>query len=150
MNVRKHLTVSLAVVALALGLTTARASAESVLKGSFELPAAAYWGDTLLQPGQYSVWMTTEVQDVGQVHVVHVSGEGISKTFLTFAKPGQESARNYLEVANVGGTYVVRAFDAGILGKSFGFGVTKSVKNKALRASAGPAMEVPVSTGAGI
>ena len=43
----------------------------------------------------------------------------------------------------------VRAFDVGILGKSIAFGVTKNVRNKALRASAGPATAVPVSSEAG-
>ena len=64
---------------------------------------------------------------------------------LTIATPAHESGRNYLDVANIGGTYVIRAFDAGSLGESFVFGVTKSVKNKALRASAEPAITVPVS-----
>jgi hypothetical protein len=54
MNIRKNLTISFALTALALGLTTTHASAQPVLKGSFELPAAAHWGDTLLQPGHYS------------------------------------------------------------------------------------------------
>ena len=58
------------------------------------------------------------------------------RTFLAVARPANESGRNYLDVANIDGTYVIRAFDAGMLGESFAFGVTKSVKSKALRASA--------------
>lgn len=146
MNVRKHLTIGLALLGLALGLTTVQANAETVLKGSFELPAAAYWGDTLLQPGQYTIWMSAEVRDVAHVPVIHLRGEGINATFLAIAKPARESGRNYLDVANIDGTYVIRAFDAGLLGESFAFGVTKNVKNKALRASAEqPAIAVPVS-----
>ena len=149
MKVRKQLTIGLALMCLALGFTTVQAQAETVLKGSFELPAAAYWGDKLLQPGQYTVWMSTEVRDIARVPVIHVSGEGINATFLAIARPERESGRNYLDVANIGGAYVIRAFDAGSLGESFVFGVTKSGKSKALRASAEPAIAVPVSAVAG-
>jgi len=149
MSIRKHLTIGLAFAGLTLGLTAVQASPEPILKGSFELPAAAYWGDTLLQPGQYTIWMRTEVRDIAHVPSIHVSGEGIDKTFLAIARPAKESGRNYLDVANVDGAFVIRAFDAGSIGESFAFGVTKNVRNKALRASAQPRMAVPVSSGAG-
>jgi len=146
MNVRKHLTIGLALVGLALGLTTVQANAQPVLKGTFELPAAAYWGNTLLQPGQYTIWMSTEMQDLAHVPAIHLSGEGINLTFLAIAKPDKESGRNYLDVANIDGTYVIRAFDAGLIGESFKFSVTKNVRNKALRASAElPGIAVPVA-----
>jgi hypothetical protein len=122
-----------------------QAKAEPVLKGTFELPAAAYWGDTLLQPGQYTIWMSTEVRDIARVPTIHLSGEGLNATFLAIARPEKESGRNVLDVVNIGGTYVIRAFDAGMLGESFGFGVSKSVKNKALRASVEPGLTVVVS-----
>jgi hypothetical protein len=146
MNLRKHFTIGLALLALALGFTTARANAQPVLKGTFELPTAAYFGDTLLQPGQYTIWMSTEVRDVTHVPAIHLSGEGVNATFLAIATPAQESGRNFLDVANIDGTYVIRAFDAGAIGESFAFGVTKRVKNKALRASVEPpAIAVAVS-----
>jgi hypothetical protein len=148
MNVRKQFTITVALTALALGLTIVPASAQQVINGTFELPAAAYLGDTLLQPGQYSIWISAE-GELAEVPVIHLSGEGIRKTVLAIATPEHESGRNYLEIADVNGTYVVRAFDAGLLGKSFAFGVTKTVRNKALRASAEPAMAVPVSSAAG-
>jgi len=144
MRIRKQLTIGLAVLGVALGLTTAQASAQPVLKGSFELPTAAYWGNTLLQPGQYTIWMSTEVRDIAVVPAIHVSGEGINLTVLAIAKPDRESGRNYLDIAAIDGTYVIRAFDAGLLGESFTFGVTKSVRSKALRASAEPPIAVPV------
>jgi hypothetical protein len=147
MNMRKHLTMTLTLTAMALGLTTTTASAQSVLKGSFELPAATYWGDTLLQPGHYSFWMSTEVHSLDHVPVVHISGEGVSTTLLTISNPRRESGRNYLDLADVDGTLVVRAFDAGVIGRSFAFGVTKNVRKEALRESAGKVIAVPVTTG---
>jgi hypothetical protein len=138
MNVRKQLTIGLALLGLALGLTTVQANAQPVLKGTFELPAAAYWGNTLLQPGQYTIWMSMEMRDIARVPTIHLSGEGINATFLAIAKPAQESGRNYLDVANIDGTY-------GMIGESFAFGVTKNVKSKALRASAEPSIALPVA-----
>jgi hypothetical protein len=145
MNIRKSLTVSLALTALALGLTTRPASAQSALEGTFELTAAAYWGDTLLQPGQYTISMRTGTL----VQAIHLSGEGVSSIFLTTSNPRRESRRNYLEVADVAGTHVVRAFDVGTLGKSFTFAVTRKVRNLQARANTGPAIAIPVSFGAG-
>jgi hypothetical protein len=91
--------------------------------------------------------MSTEAHDISHVPVIHLSGEGVDATFLAIATPAHESGRNYLDIANIGGTYVIRAFDSGLLGESFSFGVTESVKNKALRASTEPAMAIPVSMG---
>jgi hypothetical protein len=145
MNYRRQFTSGLALIGLALGLTTTLASAESVLKGTFELTRAAYWGNTLLPPGPYAIWMSTEARNLEHAAVIHLSGEGINATLLTIARPDKKSGRNYLDIVNIDGTYVVRALDAGSISKSFAFGVTKNVKNGTLRASAEPAIAVPVS-----
>jgi hypothetical protein len=151
MNIRKNMTISLALAALALGLTTTVAGAQPVLNGSFELPAAVYFGDTLLQPGQYSISISTEVRDLAYVQKISVSGEGVSKTFLAISKPTPESGRNCLKITRIADdTYVVDTFDTGVLGRSFSFGMTKNVRNKMLRASAGPSIALPVSTAAGL
>jgi hypothetical protein len=149
MNVRKHLTISLALTGLALGLITVKANAQQGLKGTFELAEATYWGNTLLQPGRYTISMSTEAHDISRVPSIYLSGEGVNAAFLAIATPAHSSGRNYLEIANISGTYVIRAFDSGLLGESFAFGVTKSVKNHALRASTEPATAVPVSMATG-
>jgi len=149
MNLRKHLTLGLGLAALALALTTVQARAQTVLRGTFDLPAAAYWGDTLLQPGQYTISMSADAMDLAHVPMINLTGEGIHASFLGITKPRVESSRNYLEIAEVNGTYVIRAFDAGILGKKLAFGMTKAVKSKALRASVEPPISVPVYAEAG-
>ena len=143
------MTISFALAALALGMTTTKASAQTVLQGSFDLPAAVYFGDTLLQPGHYSISMSTEVRDLAFTQKIRVSGEGVSKTFLAISKPTPESGRNCLKLTGIDGTYVVSSFDTGVLGRSYSFAMTKNVRNKMLRASAGPSIAVPVSTAAG-
>jgi len=145
MNTLKQLTIGLALIAMLLGLAIVPASAQTVLKGSFELPAPAYWGNTLLQPGQYTIWLSTEVREAQGSPIVHLSGEGLKLALFSVARPERESARNTLQISTIDGINVVRSFDAGILGESFVFGVTKSMKAKALRASAGTALPVSVS-----
>ena len=146
MNIRKNLTISFALAALALGMTTTTVLAQPVLKGSFDLPGAVYFGDTLLQAGHYNISMSTEVRDMAYTQKIHVSGEGVSKTFMAISKPTPESGRTCLKIADVDGTYVVSSLDTGTLGRSYGFGLTKSVRNKIMRASAGPSIAVPVTT----
>ena len=148
MNMRKHLTMTLTLTAMSLGLTTTQAMAQSVLKGSFELPRATYFGDTLLPAGQYKVWMSTDAKELATVSAFHLTGQGLEKTFLAIATSRRETKRDYLEIADLGGVYVVRAFDAGTLGKSFGFGVTKNVRMKALDTAARQPISIPLSGGA--
>src|SRR5580704_7349313 len=148
MNIFKHLTMTLALTALALGVTTTQAMAQSIMKGAFELPRATYFGDTLLPAGQYKVWLSTDAKDLETVSAIHLTGQGVRKTFLAISTSRRETERNYLEIADMGGVYVVRAFDSGTLGKSFGFGVTKNAKMKALDAQALPGISIPVSSGA--
>jgi hypothetical protein len=148
MKIRRHVTISLALTALALGMTTTQALAQqTAMTGSFDLPRAAYFGDTLLQSGHYRIWMSTDARNLDHVPAIHLSGEGVTKIFLTISKPKRESGRTYLEIAGMDGTYVVRALDAGTLGRSFSFGVTKNVRKRVLEAHVGPTIAVPVSLG---
>src|SRR5580658_10744410 len=97
MSLRKQLTIGLALTGLAVGLTTVQANAQPVLKGTFELPTAAYFGNTLLQPGQYTIWMSTEVRDIARVPTIHQSGEEVTANALTIDKQGREHGRNNID-----------------------------------------------------
>ena len=81
MNVRKHLMVGLALTGLALGLSTFKANAQQDLNGTFDLPEATYWGNTLLQPGRYTISMSTEADDMSRIPSIHLSGEGSTQPF---------------------------------------------------------------------
>ena len=150
MNITKNMTIRFALAVLALGMTTI-AGAQPVLKGSFDLPGAVYFGDTLLQPGHYTISMSTQVRDLAYTQKIHVSGEGMSKTFLAISTPTPESGRNCLKITRIDDdTYVLATFSTGAVGRSYSFGLTRNVRNKMLRASAGPSIAVPVSTAAGL
>ena len=145
MNSHKRIALSLALVAL-LGLTAAAASAETVTKATFTLPAQAYWNDTLLQPGVYTLSLD---RGISWVDLVSLRGEGIAATFVSAARSEQRSGHSCLRVEDVNGTYVIRELDAGLIGRSYRFGVPKSVRNVALRSAAKPPTTVPVSAAGG-
>lgn len=144
MNLHKRFALTLALVAL-LGLTAAAASADTITKGSFTLPAQAYWNDTLLQPGEYTLSLD---RSISGVELVNLRGEGVAATFLTQSGSEEKSEHSCLKLDDVNGTYVVRELDAGPIGRSYRFGVAKAVRNLTLR-GAGQPVTVPVSASAG-
>lgn len=146
MNLHKRFTLSLGLVAL-LGITAVGASAETVMKGTFSLPVEAYWGNTRLPAGGYTLALNKEVTGI---NTVVVRGDGVAATFIAPAGPEEISTRSCLKVDEINGAYVIRELDAGSLGKSYKFGVTKAVRNMTLRGSAGQPVAVPVSDNGGL
>ncbi len=146
MNLHKRFALSLALIAL-LGLAAAGASAQTITKATFTLPAPAYWNDTLLQPGAYTLSLDRAITGV---ELVYLRGEGITATFFTPAGSEESSGHSCLRVDDVNGTYVIREFDEGPLGRSYRFGVPKAVRNLTLRGAARHPVTVPVSAAAGL
>jgi len=145
-NLHKRFTLTLSLVAL-LGLTAAGASAATITKGTFTLPTQAYWNDTLLQPGDYTLSLD---RGISGAELVSIRGEGITATFLIPAGSEESSGHSCLKVDDVNGTYVIRELDAGPLGGSYRFGVSKALRNLSLRAAARQPVTVAVSTAAGM
>ena len=146
MNLQKRLALSLALVTL-LGLTAAGASAQTVTKVAFTLPAPAYWNSTLLQPGDYSLSLD---RSIAGLELVYLRGEGVTAVFFTPAGSNESSGHSCLRLADVNGTYVIREFDEGPLGRSYRFGVPKAVRNLTLQGGARQPVTVPVSVAAGL
>lgn len=146
MNLQKRFALSLALVTL-LGLTAAGANAETVTKATFTLPAQAYWNDTLLQPGDYTLSLERGSSGVG---MIFLRGEDLAAIIMAPAGAEESFGRSYLKLDDVHGTYVIRELDAGIIGRSYRFGVSKAVRNLTLRGAATQPLTVPVSTAAGL
>jgi hypothetical protein len=113
-------------LAAALGVVSPRANAQDY-KGKFSLPYETYWGGTVLQPGEYTVW--TEDARPGAT-VLRVSGNGKIATALI----GPVELRNFtgqsrIVLVEAGGIYALKEFDAGVLGKSFSFALPKGRAN---------------------
>ena len=135
---------SLMLVALA-GVSAMAASAQS-LRGTFELPQAAYWNNTMLPAGEYK--LVVESQGLG-VSLISVHGEGLDATWLAATGSREESAgSSYLKLDSVNGTYVIRELETNVLNRSYKFGVPKKLKESAAVAgSTAPAQTVAISSG---
>ena len=141
MNLQKRFALTLALVAL-LGLTAAGASAQTITKGTFTLPAQAYWNDILLQPGEYTLSLD---RGISGAELVSIRGEGFAAMLLAPAGTDESSGHSCLRLDAVNGTYVIRELDAGRLAGSFKFGVSKKASNRTLRGSATQPVTVPVA-----
>lgn len=145
MNLHKRFALSLALVTL-LGLTAVGASADTVSKGTFTLSEQAYWGDTLLPAGEYTVVLA---KGTWGTDTISLRGEGVSTIMLAPAGYQASSGRGCLKLDEINGTLVVRELDDTVFGRTYKFGVSKAAKESTLRGSARP-VTVPISTGAGM
>ena len=133
-------------LAFLVGFSTPRAAAQEAFKGTFNLTADTYWGKTLLPPGPYKITMRLDATE--RVRVVRLEGDGLRAFFLT-GPPTLEriSDRSTLRIENHNGVYVVRHLDAGILGQSYVFPISKNVRMKVEHASAPSQVTVTVAAG---
>lgn len=134
-------------LALVMGFTTPRAAAQEQFTGNFTLTTEAYWGATLLPPGDYSI--AVSLGKASSVHEVRVTGEGVRASILAGPVVDEKiSDRNALELQQINGVYVIRQLDAGIAGESYRFLVAKNARAHAEQASTASRMTVPVSASA--
>lgn len=140
MNLQKRIALSLASVTL-LALTAGGASAATLTRGTFTLPGQAYWNDTLLQAGDYTLSVSGSMSGVP---IILLRGEGVTATFFAPAGFGQASGRSFLKLDDVNGTYVVRELDAAPLGAAYRFGVSKAARSQIMRGEA-RTVTVPVA-----
>ena len=141
MNLQKRLAFTLAAAAL-FGLTAVAASAATITKGTFTLPAQAYWNDNLLQPGEYSLSLDRSATGA---ELVTVRGEGMAAVILVQVASQASSGHSCLKADEVDGTYVIRELDAGTSTGSYQFGVSKAARNLTLRGAAGRPVTVAVA-----
>jgi hypothetical protein len=119
-------------LAAVLGVVSPAANAQEY-KGKFSLPVETYWGGTVLQPGDYTVW--TENDRPGAT-VLRVSGNGkIATALIGPVEFRTISGHNRIVLVEAGGMYALREFDAGVLGKSFSFALPKANHKRVDRAS---------------
>ena len=83
-----------------------------------------------------------------RIHPVRLEGDGL-RVFLLTGPPtlNRVSPRSTLRIENRNGVYVVRHLDAGILGQSYVFPVSKKVRMKVERAGAPSQVVVPIAAG---
>ena len=131
---------SLAAVAVGLGLTATPASAQ---QATFHLPFAAHWGSIVLESGDYK--LSDPPGQLGS-HLIYVSQPGHSKMVL--AQSIEIQPRHFdgssLELANVNGAYFVKKYRSALTGQVFTFSVPKASPETEMASAA--VTSVPVAT----
>lgn len=145
MNLIKRPALSLAFALL--GVAAVGASAETITKGTFTLPAQAYWNDIQLQPGDYTLSVERAITGI---NTIFLRGEGSTAIIIAPAGSADSSGHSRLKLDEVNGTYVIRELDAGPIGRSYRFEVSKAVRNTMLSGAARQPVTVPVTSAAGL
>jgi hypothetical protein len=137
---RSNRILSLAAIAVGLGLTATRASAQ---QATFHLPFAAHWGSTVLESGDYKV--SASAGGSGN-HLIYVSQPGRSKVVLPEATEIQQRHLDgsSLELVNVNGAYFVRRYRSELTGQVFTFAVPKASPETKMASAA--VTSVPVAS----
>ena len=140
MNLRSSRILSLAALALGLGVTATHASAQ---QETFHLPFAARWGSTALESGDYKLSDT-----IGQSgsHLIYVSQRGRGAVILPEANEilPRHFDRSSLELVNVNGAYFVRRYRSVLTGQVFTFPVPKGTPETEVASAA--VTSVPVAS----
>ncbi len=96
-------------------------------QGTFHLSNPAYWGQALLQPGDYKILLPDPSLEQRQLRVVGADRTVFELPLTTYY--GDLSSRSYLKLSEIDGNYFVREFTSGNTGKKFTFSVPKSARH---------------------
>jgi hypothetical protein len=121
-NLRSNLRFCLLAVAIALVPAAIPANAPQLYKGTFTVPFETKWGNTVMEPGQYTI---TVEQALGQ-KLVRVHGPGELAMFGTPSSIEPDDDNGKLTFVSINGLYTLKAFSAGTTGQSFIFAVPKA------------------------
>jgi hypothetical protein len=140
MHSRSNRILGLAALAVGLGLTAQRVSAQEA--ETFHLPFAAHWGPMVLESGDYKLAAPS-----GQAgnHLIYVSQPGHNKMVLAQSTETQPRhfERSSLELVNVKGAYFVKRYKSALTGQVFTFPVPKTTPETEMASAA--VTSVPVA-----
>jgi hypothetical protein len=91
--------------------------------GTFHLRTAAYWGQVLLQPGDYKIFLPDPSLDQAEFRIQGAAKTVFELPVITGEQPNSSSS--YLKLSEVDGNYFVREFSSGVTGKKYIFPVPK-------------------------
>jgi hypothetical protein len=127
MNLQKMLKLSLLALAILLVASAVPANAQQIYKATFTMPFVAQWGNTVIEPGEYTI---TVEEALGQ-KLIRVHGAADLAVFAGLSSSEPYGDKGKLVFVNVDGLYTLRAFDAAAIGKSFTFPLHKSKGERA-------------------
>jgi hypothetical protein len=112
----------------AIALFAGSALAQGAQHGTFHLPFQARWGETVLEPGDYSLTLPEPSIGNSQVRVIAAEGKTAYEMPL-YTQTMLYSDSNKLILTNINGQHVVTDLSLGTLGKEWAFPVSKSIRN---------------------
>ena len=114
-------TLGAAVLAAAVAVTAPQAGAQSpTYKGTFTLPVEARFGETVLQPGDYTV------SSLGNVNGIRITGEAKSVSILSSGYDlTREGSKSKIVLVSTDNGYALRSFESEAMGRAMRFPVTK-------------------------
>lgn len=127
MNLQKKLRFGLLAVAIALVAATIPANAQQLYKATFTLPFEAQWGNTVMEPGHYTITLEAAL---GQ-KLIRLHGPAELAIFAGPSSPESVVDNGKLTFVSVNGLYTLKSFTAGAIGKSFIFPVPRAKGNHA-------------------
>ena len=127
MNLQKMLRLSLLALAIMLVVSAVPANAQQIYKATFTLPFVAQWGNTVIEPGDYTI---TVEEALGQ-KLIRVHGTAELAVFAGLSSSEPYGDKGKLVFVTVDGLPTLRAFDAAAIGKAFTFPVHKSKGERA-------------------
>jgi hypothetical protein len=112
-------------------------------KATFHLPIAAHWGEVLLQPGDYSMYLPE--LSTGDTKLL-VRGEGKTAFENPIVATTQTvSTTSYLKLREVAGNYFVREVKLGPSGHAFTFSIPKTGHREQMAMGSGKSLTVAVN-----
>lgn len=116
--------------ALLAGALTFGASAvkAQTYKGTFNLPVEAYWGASVLAPGEYAI--TVEQGAATPIVKVREDNRQVAAVITGPYVAELDNPHGRLILVQINGAYVVKSFEAGLLGKTFSFPTPRAVRNR--------------------
>jgi hypothetical protein len=127
MNLQKMLKLGLLALAIMLVASAVPANAQQIYRATFTLPFEAQWGNTVIEPGEYTI---TVEEALGQ-KLIRVHGAAELAVFAGLSSSEAYGEKGKLVFVTVNGLPTLKAFDAAAIGKAFTFPVHKAKGERA-------------------
>ncbi len=113
----------IALVALALCSTAALGKSQDAYQGTFTLPFEAHWAGATLPAGEYTILMAQDITP----YQLFVRGQGTRAIIMATAHDTEAvSGQSHLTVVSSGGREVITSLEAGQIGMSFDYAISKA------------------------
>jgi len=131
MNLQRKLKLGLLALAIVFVAAAVPANAQQVYRATFTLPFEARWGNTVVEPGQYTI---TVEEALGQ-KLIRLHGDEDIAVFAGISSSEPYGDHGKLVFVNVDGLYTLKAFNASAIGQVFTFPVHKAKGERAQQAT---------------